>query len=49
VYWFGVASLIFIVPRSWSFIGLRKFPLLLEFAKMQDLRLAEFHKLFIEL
>jgi hypothetical protein len=49
VYWFGVASLIFIVARSWSFIGLWHFPLLLELTKMLNFRFAEFRELFIGL
>jgi hypothetical protein len=49
MYWFGVASLIFVVPKSWSFTGLWNFPLLLKLMEMLDLILAEFHELFVEL
>jgi hypothetical protein len=49
VYWFGVDSLIFIAARSWSFVKLQHFPLLLELTEMLNLRLAEFCELFIEL
>jgi hypothetical protein len=44
-----VIMLIFIVTRSWGFIWLWDFPLLLEFVEVLDLRLAELCELFIEL
>jgi hypothetical protein len=37
------------VVRSWGFVRLSNFPLLLALTKVLDLGLAEFHKLFIEL
>jgi hypothetical protein len=44
-----VVMLIFIVVRSWSFVWFSNFPLLLNFAKVLDLRLVELGELFIEL
>jgi hypothetical protein len=49
MHWLWVPSLIVVVARSWSFIRLCHFPLLLKLVKMLDLRLAKFHELFIEL
>jgi hypothetical protein len=45
----GVASLIFVVLKSWRFVKLSNFPLLLKLVEMLDLRFAEFYELFVEL
>jgi hypothetical protein len=44
-----VAALAFIMVRSWGFVWLWNFSLLLKLAKVLNLGLAEFSKLFIEL
>jgi hypothetical protein len=50
VHLLGVAVRIVIIARwPWSFIMLQCFSLLLELAKVPDLWLAEFGKLFVEL
>jgi hypothetical protein len=47
--WLGVAMLVFIIMRSRCFVQLQNFSLLLKLAKVLDLRLAEFHELFVQL
>jgi hypothetical protein len=49
MHWSRVVMLIVIVARSWGFVWLWDFPLLLKFTEVLDLRFAELCELFIEL